>query len=104
MFSMMIEQATMRSYLDLPEKVRVQTKPKPAVKEKRGPYITETTTQMYLDSFIDGKATVKQIAERTGRNLCTVQRHVRELEKRGVIKIVGRAKTSANPPIIWGIV
>lgn len=104
MFSTMINQATLGSYLDLPERVRVNTKPKRLVPQKRDMNSTEKADSVYINALKNGPLTVKQLAEATDKKVSTCQRQVRRMELRGLIKQSGVIKTKANPPILWGLV
>lgn len=102
MFSTMINQATLRSYLDLPEQVRV-TKKKEKVAPKREPNRTDKADALYLKTLKSGPMTTKQIHESTGKALCTVQRQMPKMVNRGLVVEVKRIKNKANPAILCGL-
>jgi predicted Rossmann fold nucleotide-binding protein DprA/Smf involved in DNA uptake len=64
---------------------------------------TDKADANYLNALKDGPMTVKQLAEAAHKTVATVQRQVRVMEKRGLIKHCGTIKTKANPPILWGL-
>ena len=64
---------------------------------------TEKADARYLDALRHCNLTVKEIAEKTGREKSQVQRQVRVLEAKGMIRQVDTVSNGANPAIVWGL-
>lgn len=80
----------------IPKKTRM-------TREEFGKNSTDKADKRYLDALKNGPLTVKQISALIGRNVASVQKRVRVMEKNGLIKHCGTLKTKANPPILWGL-
>ena len=64
---------------------------------------TDKAYNNYLDALKNGPMTVKQLADAAHKEVSTVQRQVRRMEQRELIKEYGRVKNKANPAILWGL-
>ena len=64
---------------------------------------TDKADSLYLEALEDGPLSTKQLADKTGRNLATVQRQVRMMEARRLVEIAERVPNGANPRIMWRV-
>lgn len=59
--------------------------------------------QLYMDALQYENLTAKEIATRTNRAKGTVQRYMRKMEKKGLVKPIDSIDNGANPEIVWGL-
>ena len=78
-----------------------ESKPRPKPVEKKEPNRTEKSDACYINAIKSGAVTNQQIADFTGKRLCTVQCQLRKMEKRGLVVESHRMPNKANPPITW---
>lgn len=65
---------------------------------------TDKADANYLKALRNGPLTVKELVVKANREKSQVQRQVRVLEAKGLIKQVGKKKNGSNAAIIWGLV
>lgn len=69
--------------------------------EQKAHNSTEKADSRYIKALKIKPMSVKEISDATGLGVCTVQRHVRVMEKRGQVEISCKERNGANPRIIW---
>lgn len=68
---------------------------------ERKPNATVKVDDIYLSAMTGKAVSTKDLSIRLGKSLSTVQRHVRRMETRGLIKPAGKSANRANPAILW---
>lgn len=68
---------------------------------ERKPNATVKVDDIYLGAMTGSAVSIKDLSIRLGKSLSTVQRHVRRMECRGLIKPAGKSSNRANLAILW---
>jgi ribosomal protein S25 len=68
---------------------------------ERKPNATVKVDDIYLGAMAGNAVSTKDLSIKLGKSLSTVQRHVRRMEGRGLIKPAGKSANRANPAILW---
>jgi len=68
---------------------------------ERKPNATVKVDDLYLSAMAGNPVSTKDLSIRLGKSLSTVQRHIRRMEGRGLIKPSGKSSNRANPAILW---
>ena len=64
---------------------------------------TEKADGRYLDALQNGNLTTNEIAKAIKRSPNSVQKHMRKMEARGLVKIIDIIPNGAYPAFLWGM-
>ena len=105
MFSTMIQQATLGSYLDLPESERISRRSAKKKTPNKGLTANESrkanTNKRYMKEIGESTLTTGQIAEKMGINLSAVNRRVKILKGLGMLKCISTRQGKTNTAHLW---